>query len=42
MLELQALTGKVSEKFNRRETFYDLDARFRMEDAQESLFQNAA
>ena len=42
MLELQALPGKVSEKFNRRETFYDLDARFRMEDAQESLFQNAA
>ena len=42
MLELQALPNKVSEKFNRRETFSDIDAEFRLEDAQESLFQNAA
>ena len=42
MLELQALPNKVSEKFNRRETFSDIDEEFRLEDAQESLFQNAA
>lgn len=42
MLELQALPNKVSEKFNRSETFSDIDAEFRLEDAQESLFQNAA
>ena len=42
MLELQALPGKVSEKFNRTGTFSDIDARFRMEDAQKSLFENAA
>ena len=42
MLELQALPNKVSEKFNRCETFSDIDAEFRLEDAQESLFQNAA
>lgn len=34
MLELQALPGKVSEKFNRTERFSDIDARFRAEDAQ--------
>ena len=32
MLELQALPGKVSEKFNRKETFADIDAAFRQED----------
>ena len=42
MLELQALPGKVSEKFNRTEIFSDIDTRFRMEDAQKSLFENAA
>lgn len=42
MVELQALPNKVSEKFNRSETFSDIDAEFRLEDAQESLFQNAA
>ena len=31
MLELQALPGKVSEKFNRTDTFSDIDARFRIE-----------
>ena len=42
MLELQALPGKVSEKFNRTEKFSDIDARFRAEDAQRSLFEKAA
>ena len=42
MLELQALPGKVSEKFNRTERFSDIDARFRAEDAQRSLFEKAA
>ena len=42
MLELQALPGKVSEKFNRTERFSDIDARFRAEDAQRSLFERAA
>ena len=42
MLELQALPGKVSEKFNRTEKFSDIDARFRAEDAQWSLFEEAA
>ena len=42
MLELQALPNKVSEKFNRSKTFSDIDAEFRLEDAQESLFQTAA
>lgn len=32
MLELQALPGKVSEKFNRTERFSDIDAQFRRED----------
>ena len=31
MLELQALPNKVSEKFNRSETFSDIDAEFRLE-----------
>ena len=42
MLELQALPGKVSEKFNRTMTFADIDAIFRQEDAQLSLFRQAA
>lgn len=42
MLELQELPGKVSEKFNRTERFSDIDARFRAEDAQWSLFEKAA
>lgn len=33
MLELQAMPGKVSEKFNRTERFSDIDAAFRKEDA---------
>lgn len=42
MLELQALPGKVSEKFNRTMRFSDIDEKFRQEDAQESLFRRAA
>ena len=42
MLELQALPGKVSEKFNRTMRFSDIDEKFRREDAQESLFRRAA
>lgn len=34
MLELQAIPGKVSEKFNRRQTFAEIDELFRQEDAQ--------
>ena len=33
MLELQAMPGKGSEKFNRTERFSDIDAAFRKEDA---------
>ena len=33
MLELQAIPGKVSEKFNRTQTFADIDEIFRREDA---------
>lgn len=42
MLELQALPGKVSEKFNRTMTFSEIDADFRREDEQLSLWKNAA
>ena len=42
MLELQALPGKVSENFNRTMTFADIDAIFKQEDAQQSLFRQAA
>lgn len=42
MLDLQALPGKVSEKFNRTMTFGDIDAIFRQEEAQQSLFRQAA
>jgi len=34
ILELQAMPNKVSEKFNRTETFADIDARFRLQDKQ--------
>lgn len=33
MLELQAIPGKVSEKFDRKRRFSDIDALFRQEDA---------
>lgn len=33
MLELQAIPGKASEKFNRTQTFADIDEMFRMEDS---------
>jgi len=36
MLELQALPGKVSEKFNRRQSFSEIDEIFRQEDIQRS------
>lgn len=42
MLELQALPDKVSEKFNRTMTVADIDAIFKQEDAQQSLFRQAA
>lgn len=42
MLELQALPGKVTEKFNRTTTFSEIDAGFRREDEQLSLWKNAA
>ena len=42
MLELQALPGKVTEKFNSTQRFSDIDAAFRQEDAQQSLAQDAA
>ena len=34
MLELQAIPGKTTEKFNRTQTFADIDASFRLEDEQ--------
>ena len=34
MLELQAIPGKASEKFNRTQTFADIDELFRKEDEQ--------
>ena len=42
MLELQALPGKVTEKFNRTQRFSDIDMIFRQEDAQQALFRSAA
>lgn len=42
LLALQALPGKVSEKFNHTEAFSDIDARFRAEDAQKNLLENTA
>jgi hypothetical protein len=42
MLELQALPGKVTEKFNRTQRFSDIDALFRQEDEQKRLLDKAA
>ena len=42
MLELQALPGKVTEKFNRTQKFSDIDEIFRQEDAQMDLLQKTA
>jgi len=42
MLELQALPGKVTEKFNRTQKFSDIDAMFRAEDNQAGPFPKAA
>lgn len=42
MLELQAIPGKVSEKFNRTQRFSDIDALFREEDQKNSFRQKAA
>ena len=42
MLELQALPGKVTEKFNRTQCFSDIDAMFREEDQENGLRQKAA
>lgn len=38
MLELQALPNKVTEKFDRRRTFAEIDAKFKADDAQLTLF----
>ena len=42
MLELQALPGKVSEKFNRSQRFSDIDEMFRKEDQESGSRQKAA
>lgn len=42
MLELQALPGKVTEKFNRTQRFSDIDAMFREEGQENGLRQKAA
>lgn len=42
MLELQALPGKVTEKFNRTQKFSDIDEMFRQEDAQMDLLSKIA
>ena len=42
MLELQALPGEVTEKFNRTQRFSDIDAMFREEDQENGLRQKAA
>lgn len=34
MMRLQAVPGKVTEKFNRNQTFADIDAMFREQDLQ--------
>ena len=41
MLELQAIPGKVSEKFNRTQRFSDIDEMFRQENSEEALRQAA-
>lgn len=38
MLELEALPNKATELFNRRQRFSDIDAAFRLDDAQISIF----
>ena len=42
MLELQAIPGKASEKFNRTQRFSDIDAMFRREDARGETDAKAA
>ncbi len=42
MLELQALPGKATEKFNRTQKFSDIDAMFRAEDEQAEPLPKAA
>ena len=42
MLELQAIPGKATEKFNRTQTFDDIDAIFRQEDEQADASRMAA
>ena len=42
MLELQAIPGKTTEKFNRTQKFSDIDELFRQEDAQADDFRDAA
>ena len=42
MLELQAIPGKTTEKFNRTQTFAEIDEQFRREDGQMELFREAA
>lgn len=42
MLELQAIPGKVSEKFNRTQRFSDIDELFRKEDQENGTLQNVA
>lgn len=42
MLELQAIPGKATEKFNRTQRFSDIDAMFREEDQENGLRQKAA
>ncbi len=41
MLELQAIPGKTTEKFNRTQTFADIDAIFRQEDGQADTLRAA-
>ena len=42
MLELQAIPGKTTEKFNRTQKFSDIDELFRQEDARADDFRDAA
>lgn len=42
MLELQAIPGKVTEKFNRTQRFSDIDELFRKEDQENGTLQNVA
>ena len=38
MLELQALPNKVTEKFDRKRTFAEIDEKFKSDDAQMTLY----